>query len=117
MNFLRALLLGPKALIEETQACITKNLDISTAHMDQNDAELLDENDDSFFSRDPIIVYRFDEGYFIYIGGDLDTEAIKDFGYSQEFIEILKWGKNLGCTYVKFDRDGTTYKHLKTFSW
>jgi len=98
---------------------IVKVLDISTGHMTKNDAVLLDrspEDEDS-----PAIVYKYDEGYFVYVGDFLDErhnyEDYRDYGFSDAFTDILLFAKKTGMKYVQFDCDGASYCDLPNFTW
>ena len=100
---------------------VTKNLDISTGHISRTDAALLD-----VCARNtgmpPVIVYKYDEGYFVYVTDDegsfIDTVAtVKTAGFSREFVDVLKLARANGCKYAQIDRDGEIYKDTRVFNW
>jgi hypothetical protein len=93
---------------------LVKCLDISTGHISEDDSRFLKQAEKNPFQ--PLIVYHYEEGCFVYIPKD-NFEELATFGYSDQFVRILIRGKKLGCKYVQFDRDGTTYADLTTFSW
>lgn len=97
---------------------ITKNLDISTVHISEQDNELLCSNGDN----GPLITHPYGEGHFIYVEQNekLFQETIDNVikeRYSQAFIEIMQLAHDLGCAYIQLDGAGTEYKHLTKFDW
>jgi hypothetical protein len=96
---------------------LVKSLDISTGHLTKLETNLLDEAAKGE-SENPVIAYRYEYGYFVYVPGeDTDYLAIAEYGYSMQFINILRRAKELGCKYAQFDGDGIQYDDLETFSW
>ncbi len=53
--------------------------------------------------------------------GDLDSledlDALYEFGFSEEFIDILSLGYTQDMQYVLFDRDGPVMRGLHKFDW
>lgn len=85
-------------------------LDISTAHMTQADATQLQENLESFPA------YELGEyGWLCYVG-ELE-ENWPMHKVSATLRDIMKQAKELGCDYVRFDRDGREYDDLPKFDW
>ena len=96
---------------------LVKSLDISTGHLTQLETNLLDEAVKGE-SENPVVAYKYEYGYFVYVPTEnLDYLALAEYGYSMQFINILKRAKELGCKYVQFDGDGIQYDDLETFSW
>ena len=95
---------------------IVNSLDISTGHITQQDDIQL-KADVAGCGADALIVYDYAEGYFVYIPDKDDIPGLVNAGYSQELINILLRGRELGCKYVQFDCDGTTYADLPYFDW
>jgi hypothetical protein len=97
---------------------LVKSLDISTGHLTQLDSVRLDNANCRVNDGNPITVYKYEEGYFVHISDEeTDYLAMAEYGYSPQFIAILRRAKELGCKYVQFDCDGITYEDLETFSW
>ena len=100
------------------QPCLTKNLDISTGHISPNDGVLLDNSTEE--SNSPLIVYRYPEGWFVYVPQD-DTEEdteeeinqYKEYGMSEQFCNIIKIASKNKCKYIQFDCDGIEYEDLE----
>jgi hypothetical protein len=97
---------------------ITKNLDVSTAHITKKDSELLNQK----IIQDTLVIYPYGYGHFIYVPAASDLESgeaslIKSQGFSDPFINLLKLAAQSGCKYLQLDCDGTTYNDLPTFTW
>lgn len=97
---------------------VTKNLDISTVHISEQDNELMCHNGDN----GPIITIPYGEGHFIYVEQDKvhfkeTLDKLMNEKYSQAFIEIMQLAHDLGCAYIQLDGAGTEYKHLTKFDW
>lgn len=91
---------------------VFKVLDISTGHMTKEDAEKLSLNDPDKTLGLPS--YELDEyGWLVYIGEMEDNWA----NMSPEFNKVLTLANDLGCDYVRFDRDGREYPELPSFDW
>ncbi len=87
---------------------IFKVLDISTGHMTLEDSKKLGPE-----TKQP--VYELDEyGWLVYVG---EMSENWDETMSEAFMNILKAAKELGCDYVRFDRDGRMYVDLPYFDW
>jgi hypothetical protein len=97
---------------------ITKNLDISTVHISEQDNEKLCSNRDN----GPLIIHPYGEGHFIYVEQDevhfMETlDKLMKERYSHAFIEIMQLAHDLGCAFIQLDGAGTEYKHLTKFDW
>lgn len=91
---------------------IFKVLDISTRHMTNDDNQILELNRDT---DGPSPCYELKEyGWLVYVG-----ELEENWGeeMSPAFLAILEHARELGCDYVRFDRDGRVYGELPTFEW
>lgn len=89
---------------------IFKVLDISTGHITEDDAKRLEANEDR------ITAYSLHEyGWLVYIGEIIENWPKKY--WSPAFRKVLRVAKELGCEYVRFDRDGTEYDGLPKFDW
>jgi hypothetical protein len=106
---------------------MVKCLDINTGHLTEKDNSLLEEaSKDEPHNANPVVAYcTYTEGYFVYC----DEEGVREvdsgegeygylsYGYSTQFLAILKRAKELGCKYVQFDCDGISYEDLETYEW
>ena len=97
---------------------LVKSLDISTGHLTKLETNLLDEAAKGE-SENPVIAYRYEYGYFVYVptADEPDYLVYAEYGYSKQFIAILRRAKELGCKYAQFDGDGIQYNDLEPFSW
>ena len=91
-----------------------KCLDISTGHLCLKDKQLLDDAVKGE-SENPMVAYEYEYGYFVYVPDD-DTN-IKEYGYSQEYINILDTARKQGCKYIQYDGEGIVYEDLPTYEW
>jgi hypothetical protein len=92
-------------------------MDISTGHITENDNKILS----SKIKNNPVIFYRYPHGYFITVD-TLDTitttkQKLKDFGYSNEFVNILTQARKHKCEYLLIDADGHNYSDIPSFDW
>ena len=114
---------------------------VSTIHMTKKDSELLWKH--SYIARDeyhwpmenqfihndvessPLIVKSTDYGYIISTGTFEDEEyfseeivpSLKEEGFSDALINLLRIALETNCWYLKLDADGQIYDKLKTFEW
>jgi len=102
-------------MITLTDPFIFKVLDVSTGHMTHEDNLGLAANSvDSAKALVP--VYELGEyGWLVYIGELDDNWPAED--WSEAFRTVLKKALELGCEYVRWDRDGKKYDELETFDW
>jgi len=95
---------------------IVKVLDISTAHMSEQDSEKLNR-----CNKGSVINYGYLEGNFVYLGDPSDVDDTErvwtEAGYSMAFIMACRKARESGCKYAQFDRDGTVYDDLERFDW
>ena len=97
---------------------ISKMLTVSTAHITEGTAELLD-ND-----RLDIIVYPKDEyGWFITFEENIANCYNSDKNKSnysyvpKDLLKLLMFAKDLGCDWLCLDRDGDILDYLDTYDW
>jgi hypothetical protein len=100
---------------------LSKNLEVSTAHISQQDAKLLDEASDCP-GAPPVVVYKYPEGYFLYV-----PEATEDFkdiiliahraGFSKNVLDLMANARQNKCKYVHIDRDSEVYPDIPTYEW
>ena len=99
---------------------INKMLTVSTAHITQETAELLDKIcKDSTLSS--LIVYekvcrykniQEEYGWFIYCNVNL-----ADLKAPEDLLNVICFAKDLGCAWLCFDRDGDILDYLETYNW
>jgi len=98
------------------KAVIVKVMDCSTVHISRADAARLDD-DVNMPNAQPLIVYDYDEGYFVYVGERSDDKQILEAGYSKDLVGLLHRARKAGCKYLQLDCDGPKYKGLKKYVW
>jgi hypothetical protein len=98
--------------VKLTNPFIFNVLDISTGHMKLEDAERLETE-----AREGCgPVYELHEyGFLVYVGEIYENWPPEEM--SKAFTKVLKTAKELGCEYVRFDRDGREYPELESFEW
>ena len=111
---------------------ISMNLDVSTCHITENDAALLD-------SSKVVVVHKYEEGYFVFVPEDpndfydfiglhciinrtvtdieSEEQIFTDAGFSKDFVNLMKLARQHGCKYLQLDRDGREYGDLPKYSW
>ena len=87
-------------------------LDIGTGHMTEQDNKRLEAEE--YGGQAPVYELK-SYGWLVYVG-EIDSNW-PPASMSEAFRTILKTAKELGCGYVRFDRDGRTYPELETFDW
>lgn len=99
---------------------IYKTLDVSSAHISENDDRRLKAEDC------PISAYMYgpegDEyGHLVAVGDkenfEASMKACEEEGFSESFLKICRTAHEQGCEYVRIDRDGAEYDDLQTFTW
>ncbi len=83
---------------------------LSTAHLKEDDG-------DKFNISNNIVHYELeDTGWLVWVGPVKTFQP--DFSeLSGGFLESYKLAQKLGCTYIKFDRDGPVTDNLPTYEW
>lgn len=105
-------------------------LDLSTGCMQRSDSELLeyyiDENDNKWSSRDTnncaIRVIGHEYGYWVHVPFELEEqpaiyERLLLQGFSEDFINVLKYAYQNTCWWINFDQDADTDNNLPVFDW
>lgn len=95
-----------------TDPLIFKVLDISTNHMSREDVDNLDQEVAGGMA--PVYVLK-EYGWLIYVGEINDNWPGEQ--WSEAFLNVLKLAADLGCDYVRWDRDGLIYDELPFFDW
>lgn len=95
---------------------LDKMLDVSTIHISQNDAELLQKDAMDACHSDSLIVKEYPEGFFVYVSREHGDDQVRT-DFSPEFKAIMAEARRLKCKWVCFDGDGVMYDGLKEFNW
>lgn len=107
----------------ETLPCgltMEKMMDVSTEHITQHDDELLDA---VCVAKGivPVIAFRKDDiGYFVHVthdGVEESEQEIRDAGYSEEFIRLLRIARREGASMLCLSGDSTSSAKLPSFDW
>ena len=96
-----------------------KVMRLSTAHITQEDSELLEHQCDC---RDGICAHTesflTDYGCVIRVTIEISVSTLMELGYSKEFAEIINgFGKDKTVAFVEVDCDGPEVEGLKIFDW
>lgn len=85
---------------------IDKMLTLSTAHIDQESANYLDEESD-------LVVYSKHEfGWFVYTG-----ESTYLLTVPEPLKRVIRFAQSKGCAWLCLDRDGQTIDELTIYNW
>ena len=91
--------------------------EVSTCHITQADSYLLDEDRDDM----PLVVYNYDEGYFIPLSCTPHTKNIRQYiikyGFSKEFASLIDILIEQGWQFLRLDCDAEDYEELPKFDW
>jgi hypothetical protein len=79
--------------------------DLSTGHLRVKDGELLEDMGRRELSSLPLIIHSTNHGWIIDLGAPRNDQAIKDLGFSDEFVALLAHAQSAGSTMVEFDTD------------
>lgn len=97
---------------------IKKMLTISTAHITDETADLLDANQLN------VVMYNKGEfGWFIHLDEDnlsnyYDSNDKASYFYiPEELLKLMKFAQDLGCKWLCLDRDGEELEYFETFDW
>ena len=98
---------------------ICKYLDCSTAHITDNDAQLLELDAKCLPALAPtLVVYQYTEGFFVFVpdlsGNKLEEHKknCQDAGYSTHLLNLLDIARQYDCIFLRLDRDGDLYPEL-----
>jgi hypothetical protein len=96
---------------------IQKVLDISTGHITKSDSLLLSDASRGE-SENPIVTYKYDYGFLVAVQDERGVYSqAKKYGFSNQFIKIMRMALKLKLSFVKFDGDAIAYDDLKFFDW
>jgi hypothetical protein len=96
-----------------------KIMDVSARHITKGDNALLD--NDCHDSLPAVVVFRKDDfGYFVHVPHDDVEESergMRDAGYSEALIELIRIARNEGASWVCMDSNGPDTEKLPAFDW
>ena len=102
---------------------IQQKLVLSTAHIPQEDNDRLLMAANNPFAC-PLIVLKVENeqesfGFDIRIEDfhEIEVDAIRGYGLSEDFISLYILAHNLNCQWLRLDRDGNVHEHLPSFEW
>lgn len=104
---------------------------VSTSHITEQDNLLLGAVAERYENRVatvPHTVHSYIYGYWIYVGNldpntvtaeeiENELEGIRDAGYSEAFVALLREVGGAGRTFLRLDADGDVIDGLETFCW
>lgn len=100
---------------------ITKMLNVSTAHISEITAELLDKS--KSYELHNVVYNKKEYGWFIYLDKDnldnyYEPYNKEDYFYvPEELLKLMKFAKDVGCDWLCLDRDGEVLDYFETFNW
>lgn len=87
---------------------IHRMLDISTAHLSPESIQLLDAVKEGRNKECSLVL--FDKGGYGYIIPIVDGDETDNSDLPDDLQDVIHFAKNLGCTWIMFDGDGTMYE-------
>jgi hypothetical protein len=101
---------------------VFKYLDVSTGHITENDARLLQAYFDSTnkfnTTLEPIGVYPigiYNEGFVLSLTNIDESEVLTN--YSSAFYKLMQYARNHGCSLVRLDADAGFIEGLPQFNY
>ena len=97
---------------------VRKFLDISTAHVTESTATMLDDCLQQFLGTAPFISYLIgDTGWLVYAPAEDSptTDAIAEF--HPDLLACIDYARQHDCDYILFDQDGTVIDDLPAYDW
>ncbi len=85
-------------------------LDLSTAHVTQETAEMLEEGGDGLLT-----MFANEDGFFIY--APEDPEEWDERPIPADLVACMRKARALGCHHVMLDRDAPVFEGLPTYEW
>ena len=108
-------------LIEKYNLEIEKSLVVSTAHITKEDDELLTQETKEENIHDQLLYPQaVDYGYYISTIEELEPkmcDLLLETGYSPALLSLLRLAHEIGCQYLRLDRDGEIYDEFPQFDW
>lgn len=90
-----------------------KVLEANTTHVTPNDVDILEDEAKHTRSKVTLVVYDYEEGFFIYLDPMIHNSTLQERGLSEMFCNLYR--KAIEDHYSKFlnlDRDATIYDEL-----
>ena len=89
-----------------------KTLVLSTAHISRLDNEAI-------LSDDSLSCMSTDYAHIVMVDKDSRSQikTLKSYGFSNAFLNIIRFARKNGCQYIKFDCDGPVMDQLTKFDW
>ena len=101
-----------------TPSHVRKFLDISTAHITENTAGMLDDSVHQFLGTAPFIAYPLgDAGWLVYVPSEdsPNTNTLAEF--HPDLLACMEYARQHNCDYIMFDQDGTVIDDLPAYDW
>lgn len=96
---------------------IQKTLVVSTGHITQDDSKILAEAANDGLTLGTLLITYDSEYWHILYLTTLTQSSARMAGLSTACRKWIKIAKDLGCDWIKFDRDGEVYEDYPTFDW
>ena len=104
-------------MIELKSPEVERNLVLSTGHMTKQDSKIL-EAAATGNQATGLIVYSSECWFLVYCFQETAINVALREGYiSKDLHRCLRIGNAMGCTFVKFDRDGPSHDELPSHDW
>lgn len=102
--------------LSKTQAHVRAILDISTAHVRKETAELLDAITMTGIDAPVIAHAKGEYGWLVYVSDDPSAQP----NWSRVPVELQRlilFARRMGCDWIMFDRDGVVLEDFETWDW
>ena len=88
---------------------------LSTAHISEESAALMDSDGASLDGTMPVHYRKGLYGYLVYVNDDPHSNEEQDYSYDVR--AVLDYARARGCGWVMLDQDGPVVDGLKTWEW
>jgi hypothetical protein len=96
---------------------ICKMLTLSTAHVSQETAALLDGRQTHYVAEVPVTFAKGDYGWFVHVPDPRDSDPEEEQNWAPDLAACIAFARGLGCDWLCLDRDGETVGDLPTYEW
>lgn len=97
---------------------ISKVLELSTAHVSEKTAKMLDEEAETFSPEFPLVIYSKGEfGWYVVVPEDEeDREQAKEL-LPEDLVVVMNFAIEQDCKWIFFDRDVEPSIELPCYEW
>ena len=97
---------------------VRRFLDVSTCHVTAKDCELLSYDSETHACGPQIAsVVAHPYGYWLIANSEDMESTLREHGYSENLIAVMRKARALDCAWINLDADGTEHPDLNRHEW